>query len=240
MNRSRSGETELIGELMRSAKPFYILAALILGAALLLPTSHAQQPVEGKEYKLINPAQKPDSGKKVEVIEFFSYACPHCADFEPALQAWLKHKPKDVDYKGVPLVFRDQWKAPAKLYYTLETMGLVDKYHQKVYDTIHKDSKELFTDQAVKDWAKNVGIDSAKFNEVYDSFGIDAKTQNSVAMGKAYGVQFTPAMAINGKYWTGPSMVMSPDGGVDYSRFFNVVDQLIDMERGKPASKKKP
>ncbi len=223
---------------MRSTKLFHILAALTLGPALL-PTSHAQQPVEGKEYKLIDPVQKPASGKKVEVIEFFSYACPHCAEFEPTLQAWLKQKPKDIEYKMVPLVFRDPWKAPAKLYYTLEAMGLVDKYHLKVYDAIHKENKELFTDQAVKDWAKSVGIDAAKFNQVYDSFGIDAKTQNSVAMGKAYGIQFTPAMAVNGKYWTGPSMVMSPEGGLDYSHFFTVVDQLIDMERGKPASKKK-
>ncbi len=97
----------------------------------------------------------------------------------------------------------------------------------------------MFTDQAVKDWAKSVGIDSAKFNEVYDSFGIDAKLQRSVAMGKAYGMQFTPAMAVNGKYWTGPSMVSSPEGGLDYARFFKVVDQLIDMERAKPRSNPK-
>lgn len=223
---------------MRPTTLFHILAALTIGSALL-PVSHAEQMVEGKEYKLITPAQKPEAGKKIEVVEFFSYACPHCAEFEPTLQAWLKHKPKDVEYKMVPLVFREQWKPPAKLYYTLEAMGLVDKYHQRVYDSIHKENKELFTDQAVKDWAKGVGIDAAKFNQVYDSFGIDAKMQNSVTMGKAYGVQFTPAIAVNGKYWTGPSMVVNPDGGLDYSRFFNVVDQLIDMERGKPASKKK-
>jgi thiol:disulfide interchange protein DsbA len=97
----------------------------------------------------------------------------------------------------------------------------------------------LFTDQAVKDWAKSVGIDAAKFNDVYDSFGIDAKLQRSAAMGKDYGIQFTPAIAVNGRYWTGPSMVSNPEGGLDYPRFFNVVDQLIDMERPKAAAKKK-
>ena len=185
-------------------------------ALLLSPLSHSQQPVAGKEYKVIDPPQKPGSGKKIEVIEFFSYACPHCAEFEPTLQGWVKRKPKDVDYRMVPMVFRDGWKAPAKLYYTLEAMGLVDKYHQKVYDAIHQEKKELFTDQAVKDWAKSVGIDAAKFNDVYDSFGIDAKLQRSAAMGKDYGIQFTPAIAVNGKYWTGPSMVSNPEGGLDY------------------------
>jgi len=45
-------------------------------------------------------------------------------------------------------------------------------------------------------------------------------------------VQFTPSMTINGKYYTGPSMVSAPGGGPpDYDRFFKVVNDLIDMER---------
>jgi thiol:disulfide interchange protein DsbA len=222
---------------MTVANLLHLVAALTLGLAFI-PASQAQQPVEGKEYKLIAQPQRPGSGNKIDVIEFFSYACPHCAEFEPALEGWVKRKAKDVDYKMVPLVFRDAWKAPAKLYYTLEAMGLIDKYHQKVYDAIHKEKKELFTDQAVKDWARSVGIDAAKFDEVYDSFGVDAKLQRSAAAGKAYGIEFTPALAVNGKYWTGPSMVSNPQGGLDYARFFKVVDQLIDMERSKPGPKK--
>jgi len=222
---------------MTPTKLIYTAAALVLGLTFV-PAAFPQQPVEGKDFKTINPPQRPDSGKKIEVIEFFSYACPHCAEFEPTLQSWVKRKPKDVEYKMVPMVFREQWKAPAKLYYTLEAMGLVDKYHQKVYEAIHKQNKELFTDQAVKDWVKSVGIDATKFNDVYDSFGIDAKLQRSASMAKSYGIQFTPAMAVNGKYWTGPSMVTSPDGGPDSARFFRVIDQLIDSERAKPGSKK--
>ena len=144
----------------------------------------------------------------------------------------------------MPMIFREAWKAPAKLYFTLETMGLVDKYHIKVYDAIHKEKKELFTDQAVKEWAKSVGIDSAKFNEVYDSFGVDAKLQRAATIGREYGVQFTPALAVDGKFLTGPSWVTSPPGGgegsrLDYPRFFSVLDQLVGMARGKPAAKKK-
>jgi hypothetical protein len=52
-----------------------------------------------------------------------------------------------------------------------------------------------------------------------------------MGMGREYGVQFTPSLAVNGKYYTGPSMATAPDGGVDYNRFFQVLDQLIEMER---------
>jgi thiol:disulfide interchange protein DsbA len=194
---------------------------------VFLPGLAAQAaPQVDVEYKLIRPAQ-PVSGSKIEVIEFFSYACPHCAEFEPALQGWLKRKPKDVDYRAVPVVFRSQWKPSAKLFYTLETLGVIDQYHQKIYDAFHKDGKELVTDQAVKDWVKSAGIDTTKFDQTYDSFAVDTKVQRAMATGRAYGVQFTPALAVNGKYFTGPSMA----GGHDYAKFFGVLDQLIDMER---------
>jgi len=200
-----------------------VLALLCLLFPVLAAMAAPQADVE---YKLIKPAQ-PVTGGKIEVIEFFAYACPHCAEFEPALQSWLKRKPKDVDYRGVPMVFRSQWKAGAKLFYTLETMGVIEKYHQKVYDAFHKEGKELVTDEAVKAWAKGAGIDSNKFDQIYDSFAVDTKVQRATTIGRAYGVQFTPSLAVNGKYFTGPSMA----GGNDYAKFFGVLDQLIDMER---------
>jgi thiol:disulfide interchange protein DsbA len=89
----------------------------------------------------------------------------------------------------------------------------------------------LFDDQAIIKWAGQQGLDADKFAQVYNSFGIDAKVQRAMAMGRAYGVQFTPALAVNGKYFTGPTMVTAPGGGVDLARFFGVVDQLILMER---------
>jgi len=217
---------------MRFLKLCGSTVALLL--VVLASAVQAQQPVADKDYKVITPPQKQETGAKIEVIEFFSYACPHCADFEPALQDWIKRKPKDAELRRVPLVFRDSWKPLAKLFYTLEAVGEVDKLHRKVFEAIHKENQQLFTDQAVIDWAAKQGLDKAKFEQIYNSFGIDAKVQRSVAMGRAYGVQFTPAMAVNGKYWTGPSMVTSPSGGVDMLRFFQVLDQLISMERGKP------
>jgi thiol:disulfide interchange protein DsbA len=211
-------------------------SSLLFAAVALAASALAQQPVADKEYKLINPPQRTDTGKKIEVIEFFSYACPHCADFEPFLQDWLKRKPKDVQYRMVPMVFRENWRPLAKLFYTLEQMGLVERYHMKVYDAIHRQNQQLFTDQAVTDWAVKQGIDKTKFEQIYQSFGIDTKVQRAAAMGRTYGVQFTPSVAVNGKYWTGPSMVMSPNGGLDIPRFFEVVDRLVAMERGKPAA----
>jgi thiol:disulfide interchange protein DsbA len=61
-----------------------------------------------------------ETGKKIEVIEFFSYGCPHCADLEPHLQAWLKRLPPDVQVRRVPVAFQPSWENLARVYYTLE------------------------------------------------------------------------------------------------------------------------
>lgn len=193
------------------------------------------QPVQDRDYKLISPPQKPADAKKIEVLEFFSYACPHCAEFEPALQDWVKRKPKDVEFRSVPMVFREQWKPLAKLYYTLEAMGELGRVHMKVFHAIHKENQQLFDDAAVTKWAVAQGLDAKRFGEIYGSFGMDAKLQRAASMGRAYGVMFTPSMAVNGKYYTGPSMTAT-QSGVDYLRFLQVLDELIAMERGKPAS----
>lgn len=213
---------------------FHRFAGLWLFLALTaLAAPLGAQPVADREYKLVNPPQKTDSGKQIEVLEFFSYACPHCADFEPFLQDWVKRQPKDVAFRMVPMVFRAEWKPPAKLFFTLEAMGVLERYHMRVFEAIHKQGQALFTDQAVIDWAAKQGLDKAKFTQTYNSFGIDAKVQRAVALGRAYGVQFTPAMGVNGKYWTGPSMAQRPGGGVDMGRFFGVVDHLVGVERAK-------
>src|SRR5688500_19174383 len=82
----------------------------------------AQAP--GKDFVPVNPPQPTQTAGKVEVIEFFSYACPHCSSLQPSLAAWLKRKPADVEFRRVPAVFQESWVPLAQLYYTLEAMGL--------------------------------------------------------------------------------------------------------------------
>ena len=37
-----------------------------------------------------------ESVGKIEVLEFFSYGCPHCNEFYPMISAWAAKQPKDV------------------------------------------------------------------------------------------------------------------------------------------------
>jgi thiol:disulfide interchange protein DsbA len=213
---------------------FAAVAVLMLGLA----TGAAAQLVVGKDYRLINPPQPTDSGKKVEVLEFFWYGCPHCYDLQPSLTAWLKHKPADVEFKHVPAIFQDSWAPLAKAFYTIDAMGLTAKLHQDVFTAIHAKKIPLQDPKVLFDWVAGKGVDKKKFMDTYNSFAVDARAQRSVDLTRNYDIPGTPALVVDGKYLTAPSRFLTPDGRqIDYDRFFRALDELIALARKSHSSK---
>jgi thiol:disulfide interchange protein DsbA len=185
----------------------------------------ASAQVPGKDFQVISPAQPTPAGK-IEVIEFFSYACPHCSSLQPSLAAWLKRKPANVEFRRVPAVFQDSWLPYAQLYYTLEAMGLVDKLHHDVFSAIHSQKVRLNEPKVLFDWVASKGVERQKFIDTYNSFSVKSLTQRAVETTRRYSVPFTPALVVDGRFLTGPSMT-SPGNSVDYDRFFKVLDQMV-------------
>lgn len=209
---------------------------LALGLSLIFATAHAQL-TAGKDYTLVKPPQPTESGNKVEVLEFFWYGCPHCNNLQPSLEAWLKRKPADVEFRRIPAVFQDSWIPLTKAYYTIETMGLVDKLHQEMFAALHKQRLPLVNAESIFDWAATKGVDRKKFADVYNSFGINGRTQRSIELTRKFDIPGTPALVIDGRYLTAPSRTLKADHSVDYERFFQVVDGLIAEARKTKGAK---
>ena len=208
-----------------------IFRRALLAAGLSLCLTAQAQLTAGKDYVPVQPPQPTDSGGKIEVLEFFWYGCPHCNNLQPSLQAWLKRKPADVELKHVPAVFQDSWLPLTRAYYTIEAMGLVGKLHQEMFATLHRQRVQLRDANAIFDWAANKGVDRKKFADTYNSFGVNGRTQRSVELTRKFDIPGTPALVIDGKYLTAPSMTLKADRTVDYDRFFQVVDGLIAEAR---------
>jgi thiol:disulfide interchange protein DsbA len=223
---------------------FFARLLRLAALAVCLTAGTAAAQTAGKDYLPVQPPQPTESGNKIEVIEFFWYGCPHCNSLQPSLKTWLKRKPADVEFKRIPAVFQESWVQLARTYYALEAMGLVDKLHHEIFAAIHeqrtldprtlaKDPKPLF------DWVGTKGVDQKKFTDTYNSFAVQSRTQRSIELTRVYDVPGTPALVIDGRYLTAPSMTLRPDNSVDYERFFHVVDQLIATARKSPAAKAK-
>jgi len=229
---------------MKLAKTLYQIATLLVllsaGVAFAQP-----QLVVGRDYTVLSPAQPTDTGKKIEVLEFFWYGCIHCYHLEGPMKAWLKRKPADVEFRYVPAIFDPaSWGPLARAFYALDAMGLAGKFHDDIFNSINRDKqKALISDsRAMVDWFASKGVDKQKFIDTYNSFAVNGRVQRSVDMTQTYDISGTPTVIIDGKYSTAPSMTLNPDNSANYERFFQVVDQLIARarkERGDGAAKSK-
>ena len=210
-------------------------AAVWLVAFAFSAAVHAQA-TPGKDYRAINPPQPTDSGKRVEVLEFFWYGCPHCNSLQQPLRVWLKRKPADVEFRRVPAVFDDSWLPLTYAYYAFDAMGLTEKLHYDVFAAIHEQRVRLSDPAVLFDWVAKHGVDKQKFSETYHSFGVKNRGMRSIEMTRNYDIPGTPALTVDGKYLVAPSMVLKPDRTVDYERYFQVLDQVIARARKERAS----
>src|SRR6266704_2021314 len=122
------------------------LALHVVGAlfAWACVAAGAAEFVEGKQFTRLKNPQAVETGRKIEVIEFFSYGCPHCNDLEPFLQQWIKTAPADVQFRRVPVMFQDRWKALARDYYTLEALGEDVKLSPDLFKALHASGLPLY------------------------------------------------------------------------------------------------
>jgi thiol:disulfide interchange protein DsbA len=211
------------------------LVALLL--ALAVSSSAAAQLVAGRDYRVINPPQPTESGKKIEVLEFFWYGCPHCNALQPSLKIWLKQKPADIEFRRVPAILADSWIPLTRAYYAFEVLGVVEKLHPEVFSAIHEKNLRLQDPKVLFDWVAQNGVDRQKFSDAYGSFGVQSRGQRSLEMTRNYDISGTPSISVDGKYLVAPSMTLKPDRNVDYEKFFQVLDQVIAMARKERAGK---
>jgi len=187
----------------------------------LSPMAWAQKkPEDGSEYKTLDkrvPTEAPAG--KVEVVEFFWYACPHCNAFEPQLEAWQKRLPADVVLRRVPVAFRDDFVPQQRLFYTLEAMGKLDELHAKVFHAIHQEKQALNKEDLIVAWAAKQGLDKAKFQETYNSFGVSTKARRAAQLQDAYKVEGVPALGIAGRWYTDGSMAGSMPRAVQVAEY---------------------
>ena len=184
----------------------------------------------GKDYAPIVPAQPTEEANKIEVLEFFSYGCPHCADFNPQLTAWIAKLPADVVVKKVPVTFgRAAWANIAKLYYALEVTGDQHRLEADVFRAIHQERQNLFEEKAIMEWVAKKGVDPKKFADAFNSFGVMSKVKRGDQMAQAYKITGVPALAVEGKYLV---------GGRDFNDVLAIADKLIAKARSEKSGKK--
>ncbi len=189
-----------------SMKFTVLLAAVALAlTATAQATNAPEQWQEGKNYQLIKPALETRSGDKVEVVEVFSYACPHCAHFQPYAEKIKAELPKGAVYVYKPAVFFQQWEPYARGYLAAKAMGVAAKGHQALFDALHRDRKPIRTLDDLGQFYAQYGVDPGEFVSTAESFVIGNELQKDMAWERQAGVMGTPTIIIDGKYRISPN-----------------------------------
>ena len=182
--------------------------------------------IEGKDYTILSTPQPTESEPEhIEVIEFFWYGCPHCNDLNPYISRWLENKPADVEFRYVPTIFRDSWAPAAKIFYTLESLGITQSLHEKVYHAIHREKIDLSKDAVLFNWIEQQGIARDKFISAYNSFTVQNQTNRAAQMTRQYELTGVPALVIDGRYLT------SGKAGGTLQDTILVLDKLVKKVR---------
>ena len=180
---------------------------------------HAQG-VEGTDYRKIEPPQPTDSPGKIEVIEFFSYMCPHCKEFYPLVSTWAAKLPRNVVFRRVPVGFnRPAWINLARAYYALQVSGDLDKLDGALFHAIHDEHLQLFDEQSLADWVGKNGGHEEQFAAAYASFGVNNQTVQADQLAEKYGIEAVPTLTVNGEY-----LAM----GKQFAEMLANTDRLID------------
>jgi len=204
-----------------------LLAALLLAVSATALGQQQRILRADIDYRVIHPQPVQVAGG-IEVIDFFWYGCPYCNKLQPFLERWIKNKPADVTVRRIPVVLRDSWAPHARIYYTLEALGEVERLHQRVYHGYHVDELHMSKPEVMSEWAVRNGIDRARWDEAYGSADVKNKVEEARKLTRAYDITGTPSLVVQGRYLTSGNMALTLDS------MLPILDGMIQRVRDTP------
>ena len=214
------------------AWPARCCALLLVVMGVLLSACAGLDRGPGPDHVRLDPPQPVVTGEQIEVIEFFSYSCPHCFALYPRVKAWVQGKPADVTFRYQPVIFRDSWEVPARLHFTLVALGEAQCLADAVFDAIHLEQLDFGSEPVLFDWAARQGLDRQRFMSAYRSPEVERQTAQVRRIAQSYQLPGVPALVVDGKYLTTNSLSGSAQGTID------ALDRLVKVARDERAQRR--
>ncbi|NUU65998.1 thiol:disulfide interchange protein DsbA [Enterobacteriaceae bacterium BIT-l23] len=172
---------------------------LALAGMILAFSASAAQITDGKQYTTLD---KPVQGEP-QVLEFFSFYCPHCYQFE---QVW--HIPANVKKKlpeGTKMTkYHVEFLGPlgkqlTQAWAVAISLGVQDKITAPMFEAVQKTQ----TVQSVADIRQvfiDAGVKAEEYDAAWNSFVVKSLVAQQEKAAADLQLQGVPAMFVNGKY----------------------------------------
>ena len=201
---------------------------LILSSFLLLiiSVSVASEYRVGRDYGYLSRPLPVKEDGVVDVVEVFWYGCGHCFNLAPVTARWAKQQDDSVNYRKMPVTWGPIHQLHAKLFYTIEALGIGDTAHSAVFTAMHKEGNFLGSDRAILEFLEKLGVDQSETIKYMNSFAVRQRVKRAIELSKQFKVTATPMIFVDGKYR------IEAKGG--HSKMLKVVDHVIEIQ--KPVS----
>ena len=196
---------------MKSRKSISVLWFLLGSLVFVASPNTAQNQwryEENKHYRILPLAENVRiENDKVEVLEVFAYSCNHCFNFESNLEQFEKNKASYINFVRMPVVYSEEYKMHARIYYTAESLGKLDSMHIEIFKAIHLNRKRLMNETEIYELFEKHGVSKNQFENRFRSFTVESKLNRAERLTKKYKIRSTPTLVINGKFAAnGPSI----------------------------------
>ncbi|MBV1950622.1 MAG: thiol:disulfide interchange protein DsbA/DsbL [Cycloclasticus sp.] len=206
-------------------KKIFIMIGFVIAVIAGPSVAANQQYTEGLDYDLLATEQAMDDPKRIEVVEFFWYGCPHCYQFEPVLNAWAKNIASDVNFYRLPAVFSPLWETHARAYFVADILNVLTDSHTGMFKALHIDRKKLNSPEQLAAFYTQYGVDEKRFEKTYQSTSVNVKVERARHVINSHGINGVPALVVAGKY------LITTEKGKSFDNMLRIADYLIEKER---------
>lgn len=184
--------------------------ALVMPAIFYIPMGMAAPVISLQAGKNYTVTDEPVS-QSPKVLEFFSYACPHCRELDPSITQWAARAGSDVALTRVPVTFGSkQWEGYAKAFYVGEALDIQVVTNHALFELAHRGGK-LETAEEIADFFVGLCIERKVAEQQINSFAVKSRMAQGDKLTQRYKIQAVPSFVVNDKYFTDASMVGSPE-----------------------------
>jgi len=215
----------------------FLLGIIAIGILITLlwqtyQTGGNSQIIEGRDYTLLEKPRR-IRGERIELIEFFSYACVHCYRLEPILKDWVSNQQDKIEFVQIPAVMNEYWKVLGKHYFTLQRLGKLDSNHMDIFNAIPSSGKIFDSEKRLFDFIKTTAIEFDSYEKTFRSIEVQSDLQKANQMAKRLKIAAVPTLVVQGKY------LVKTGRDIGLRRAKQVVEFLIDKELKTKQPKKR-
>ena len=177
--------------------------------------------VEGRHYSTLEEPGRV-RGRKHEIMEFFSYGCIHCFNFDPEIEHWVEENSETVNFVRTPVLGSKLWTLYGQTYYTMQELGILEENHVRFFADIHTARRNLSTMSTIAPWFEGKGTTEAEFRATFESDNVRRRMDKAMAVTRAYKISSVPSVVVNGKFHIGVSTE------VGTTRLLEITEHLLE------------